>query len=176
MSVCFVGTFGGAYRSFAIACRAHVKVLSVAALGPVADFLPEEAMGLMEYAKMLRQGVDPAPILEEIMLSERGRQDVASRDEIRAWATACPPEDLALELEAFAQAPSLLGEIAALEIPILLRVGLADNATPPARSHRIHAVATHARLQEVPEVGHAILCEDFNATADAVEAQLAAVS
>jgi hypothetical protein len=45
-------------------------------------------------------------------------------------------------------------------------------ATPPERSEEIAAVARRAVVQVVPEVGHALLSEDFDATTRAIEAHL----
>jgi pimeloyl-ACP methyl ester carboxylesterase len=172
----FVGLSGGAYRSLAMACRNNVRARSVVGLGAVADFPEDEANGLVEYCKLLRAGVDPRPIVEELMLAPESRKNAAWVEDVRAWGVASPAEHLAQELEAFVAAPDLRPAIAKLEIPILLRVGSLDVATGPARSHRIARVARHATIQEVSGAGHALLCEDFEATAAAIEAHLSATN
>jgi pimeloyl-ACP methyl ester carboxylesterase len=62
--------------------------------------------------------------------------------------------------------------IAELDIPILLRAGALDMATPVANSTRIAAVAK-CEVDIVPAAGHALLCEDFEETTAAIERHLA---
>lgn len=109
-------------------------------------------------------------------MSARGRRNRTWVAEVHAWGAASSAEHLAQELEAFASAPDLRPDVAALDIPILLRVGTAETASPPARSRRILAVAKACVLEEVPGVGHAILCEDFDATAESIDQFLEAAS
>jgi len=169
-----VGFSGGAYRAFALACRGTLRVASLVSLAGAANFEEDEKKGLADYVGMLRAGVDPVPILIDLMLSPRGRESIASVADISSWSAAVLPDDLARELEAFVAAPDLRSQVAQLTIPILLRVGSIDAASPPERSRRIAAVARDARLEEVPGVGHALLCEDFDSTAASVERHLLA--
>lgn len=169
----FVGFSAGAYRAFALAHRRAVRVLSVVSLGGFADLTAEEKGGFTQYAAMLRAGVDPVPVLEGMMLSARGRALPAAVRDVRAWATSIAAEDLALELEAWTTAPDLRRGLRELRLPITARVGLADAASPPERSRRIAAAAPTA-LEEVPDVGHALLSEDFDATVASVARHLAA--
>jgi pimeloyl-ACP methyl ester carboxylesterase len=79
---------------------------------------------------------------------------------------------LAAELEAFAGAPDLRDDIGRLDVPLLLRVGELDISTPKERARRIMPCARRAILNEVPNVGHALLLEDFDGTATAIEEHL----
>lgn len=167
-----VGYSGGAYRAFALAVRGTIAVQSVASLAGSADFTEEERRGLLQYVAMLRAHVDPAPVLVDLMLSPRGRESEAALAEVRSWATAVAPDNLARELEAFVAAADLRPALAKVELPVLVRVGTIDAASPPERSRRIADVVRHARLEEVPGVGHALLCEDFEATAASLEHHL----
>jgi 3-oxoadipate enol-lactonase len=163
-----VGHSGGTYRALAIAARGRLAVTSIVALSAVARFPEDVARGFVELAASLRGGADLAPMMDELMLSPAGRAHADWVDEVRSWAKVSSGEDLARELEAFAGAPDLREAIARLDVPIMLRVGALDRATPLARSQEITGVAKRASLQVIPEVGHAILCEDFEATVDAI--------
>lgn len=179
-----VGFSGGAYRALALACRAgsdgsRLRVRSVVSLAGVANFNDEEKHGFARYVGMLRgtqerpfEVAAVAPMLMDLMLSPRGRENARWVEDIRGWASAVRLEDLARELEAFMGAVDLRPQIAELALPMLLRVGSIDAASPPERSRRIADVARHASLEEVPGVGHALLCEDFDSTAASVERHL----
>jgi pimeloyl-ACP methyl ester carboxylesterase len=171
-----VGFSGGAYRAFALACRVDsaLTVRSIVSLAGVADFTEEEKKGLAQRTRMLRseQAFDPAPLLVDLMLSPRGREQPAWVADVRSWAAASTPEHLARELEAFIGAPDLRPKIAMLDIAVLVRVGSIDAASPLERSRRIAKVARRAALEEVPGVGHALLCEDFDSTATSIERHL----
>ena len=168
----FIGHSGGAYRAFALATRGIVRPRTITGLSALARLSPTMQGSFVAFAAMLRRGDDVADAVEALMLSPRARQDPAWVSDVRGWATASPAAHLADELEAFARAPDLRGDLALLDAPILLRVGALDEATPPPRSEEIAAVARHASLQVVADVGHALLLEDFDATAAAVERHL----
>lgn len=167
-----VGFSGGVYRAFALAVRGNLVVRTIASLAGAADFTDDEKKGLLQYVAMLRAQVDPAPILVDLMLSPRGRESALSVTDVRSWATASAPEHVARELEAFVAAPDLRPQIAELDVPVLLRVGSIDAASPPERSRRIAEIARHVWHEEVPGVGHALLCEDFDSTAASIERHL----
>lgn len=169
-----VGFSGGAYRAFALAARGNLRARTVTSLAGAADFAEHEKKKLGQYVAMLRDAVDPAPLLVELMLSPRGRENAASVADIASWARAIRPEHLARELEAFIAAPDLRPQLAMLDLPVLVRVGSIDAASPPERSRRIAESARHVWLEEVPGVGHALLREDFDCTAASVERHLAA--
>lgn len=172
-----IGLSGGAYRALAIASRRNLRVRSVACIGAVAAFPPEEAAALAGFAQVLRAGgADLSPVLEQRMLSPAGREEPSSVADVASWLLAVSPGHLADELDALASAPDLHTEIGQLEIPLLLRVGELDVATPPARSEAIAAVAARATLERVPGAGHALLCEDVEGTARAMERHLEAAS
>jgi pimeloyl-ACP methyl ester carboxylesterase len=181
-----VGFSGGAYRAFALALRGTIRARSVVSLAGSANFTDEEKKGLVAYVDMLRAGVDAAPLLVDLMLSPRGREAAASRADVASWAKAISAEDLARELEAFVAAPDLLPQLASSawpKVPVLLRVGSADRASPPERSRRVHDAFARVpgglddvRLEEVDGAGHALLCEDFDATAASLEHHLQAAT
>ena len=167
-----IGFAGGAYRAFALAVRGEIVVRTVTSLAGATDVSEEDKTRLIQYVAMLRAGVDAAPVLVDLVLTPRGRGNPQSVEDVRSWATACAPEDLARELEAFITAPDLRSQLAELDIPVLVRVGAIDAASPPERSRRIAAAARHVWHEEVPGVGHALLCEDFDATVASVERHL----
>lgn len=176
-----VGFSGGAYRAFALACRTEsaLRVRSVVSLAGVANFSEEERKGLAQYVAMLRNSAERAfdtldlgPMLVDLMLSPRGREHPLWVKDIRGWAAAIAPEHLARELEAFIGAPDLRPRLAALDLPVFVRVGSIDAASPPERSQRIAEVARRVAYEEVPGVGHALLCEDFDSTAASIERHL----
>jgi pimeloyl-ACP methyl ester carboxylesterase len=171
-----IGFSTGAYRAFALAVQGDVGFKSIVGLGAIADF-SHKSTEYLGFAQLLRAGtIDVAATCEELMLSPRGRQDSSCVADIRSWASATTNSSLASELEMFAGAPDLRPALASLNVPLLLRVGGADVGTPPEISREIASLVCHAGLEIVPDVGHALLCEDFEATAAAVERFLLANS
>ena len=86
-----------------------------------------------------------------MLTTKRAKDDPAIVSDAHAWATATSRANLAAELEAFASAPNLIPALAVRGAPILLRVGTADAATPPALSEAIAAAVPSAKLELVPD-------------------------
>jgi pimeloyl-ACP methyl ester carboxylesterase len=173
----FVGFSAGAYRSFAIASRGRIRARAIVSLAGFGRYEPAEREAVRGLEKMLAQGLDLEPLVAQMMLSERGRLRPELVADVRGWAKATSIDNLRGEALALAGAPDLLPRIAELDVPILLRVGAADASLAEAgssveRSRRIAAVAERPVLEEVPDVGHAILGEDFEATALSIERHL----
>lgn len=171
-----LGHSGGSTRAFALATRGKVTALSVVGLGAIAWYPEDTRQRLRDLARMLRGGLDLRPLMPVLMLSPNGRKNPQWVAEVTSWGAACDAQDLAAEFDALTAAEDPRSAIAALDVPVLLRVGALDTATPPACSEDVAAVARHAALQVVPDVGHAILNEDFEGTAAAVESHLEAAT
>lgn len=180
----FIGFSSGAYRAIALAARGQIRARSIVSLAGTADFTDEDKKGLAQTVTMLRAGVDPEAALLDSALSPRGRENHAAVADVRSWARATTPERLARELEAFIAAADLRPQLATLGIPILVRVGSIDAASPPERSRRMvdalrcstSSELRGVRFEEVPGVGHALLREDFESTAESIERHLAGVA
>ena len=126
----------------------------------------------------MRAGAELEGALLELMLSSQGRRLRESVADVASWLRAyVSPEALASELEAFAnQSRDLTAHVTSLEIPLLLRVGELDLATPPALAEEMAAGRQASRLEVVKGAGHALLSEDFDATAHSIERFLSAVA
>ena len=169
-----VGYSGGAYRALAIARRARVTGRSVVSLAGFRGFSPPQRDAYREYAHQLRAGADFEAMLPGAMLSPRGMENPAWVAEVKSWARAASVESLASEWDAFAASPVL--DLDALTVPILARIGALDLAMPLSCSYDLQTNARHAdvTVEIAPGVGHAILLEDFDATAASIERHLAA--
>lgn len=171
----FVGYSFGLCRSIAHAARGRVRARGLVGLAGVPGYTPEQARGFAELAATLGEDTDLAAILESVMLSERARQRPELVAEVRSWARATSIESLRGEILAMSAAPSQLPRLAALEVPVLLRVGTEDGAAPPERSREMAQVAKHATIEEVDGVGHLIVTEDLPGTVASIERFLARV-
>jgi pimeloyl-[acyl-carrier protein] methyl ester esterase len=167
-----VGFSYGGYRAAALACRGRLRARSIVSLAGYADLAAADRVALSPLLTLIRQRADLAPVCEEFMLSRRGRADAAAVADVRSWASAVAPDDLLAEAEAVLASPDLRPRLAELDVPVLARVGAADVASPPSRSERLAAAAPRGELEVVPGVGHAILREDFEATAASIERHL----
>src|ERR1700722_7938863 len=119
-----VGFSGGGYHALALAARAVLKVQRVVCLAGLMALDPADREGFKAFAGALRKGVDLHGIAPDRFLSPAFK--VANPDAVRAvtaWLDATPPANLANELDTFGGAPDLGAAVAALDIPILARVG-----------------------------------------------------
>ncbi|MGO8992647.1 MAG: alpha/beta fold hydrolase [Polyangiaceae bacterium] len=172
-----VGFSGGVYHALALASRGILNVRQVISLAGLMALTPADREGFKGFAAALRQGVDLRDIAADRFLSPAFK--ATHSDAVRAvaaWLDAISPANLANELDAFAVAPDLDVEVAALDIPILARVGALDVAAPPGKSEAIVAAAKRGTLAIVPGAGHALMYEDFHATTASIVSALGALS
>jgi 3-oxoadipate enol-lactonase len=170
-----VGHSAGAYRAFALALSGRLVVTQIVSLAGLAGLDPELQAAFRQFAQVVREGGDLRPIWLGRMaapgFAEKHPDDAA---EVLSWMVAAPPPVVAGELEAFAAAEDLRPRLAELKIPVLLRVGEVDEATPPAFSRAIAERVKFGTLQIVPGCGHALLHEDRAATVNSVALALGA--
>ncbi|MBS2014284.1 MAG: alpha/beta hydrolase [Deltaproteobacteria bacterium] len=171
-----IGIGHGGYRAVAIAIRKVITARTLTVLAGGADLTAAEASQCMQVARMFRGGIEPASFLEEFALSPRGRERDEWVSEVRGWGHAVRTEDLARELESLASSADLRPELARLDIPLLARVGSIDAMCSPERTQRMLVAARRAVVEEVPGVGHALLCEDFVSTSASIKRHLTRAS
>jgi 3-oxoadipate enol-lactonase len=167
-----VGFSGGAYRALRLALDRRVEVTRIACIGATPGPGPEEADGLRHAAQDLRAGADFHGVAVARFLSPRWQNDASAIAAVQAWMSAAPGDVLAAELDALADAGDIRPELPRLRIPLLLRVGESDVATPPALSRDIAAAVSDAKLEIVAGAGHALLIEDAAATIESVRSFL----
>jgi 3-oxoadipate enol-lactonase len=159
-----VGFSGGAYRALRLALEQRLEVTRVACLAPTPGPSAAEAEGLRQSAAAVRAGVDLGDMLVQRFLAARNHASAGAAAAVKTWLKAAPPEVIAAELEALAAEGDLRSAISRLRVPLLLRVGAEDVATPRALSEEIAAAVPGAELEVVPDCGHALLVEDEEAT------------
>ncbi len=163
-----VGFSGGAYRAMHLALARHLDLAGLVLLAGSAQLDAVERDGLRQFAAALRSGLDTRPIAAPRFLSKR-INDPEAIASVQSWITASSPSALAAELDAQATEPDLIDRLGVIECPVLLRVGAADQASPPAKSEAIAAKLANATVEVVPDVGHALLLEDEAGTVASVE-------
>ncbi len=168
-----VGFSGGANHALRIATRGVLEVDAVVALGGVGDLSAEERTGMRQFAASLRQAPLPPGLATARFLSPgfaAGHPDAVQR--VEAWSNATSPENLAMELEAFADASPVLPALAGFAGRVLARTGTLDVAAPPAHAAAIARACPHGWLQLVEGAAHALLEEDRTGTVAATFAML----
>ena len=168
-----VGFSGGSYHALHVAIRGVLAVDSLVLLGGMADLSDETRAGQRGFAAALRAeqplgGVATARFLSPAFAARH--PDACAR--VEAWLHATTPENLARELDAVADGPSLLDGLGAFEGRVLARTGALDLACPPANAEEIARRTRVATVQIVPGCGHALLEEDPVGTTAAVLAAL----
>lgn len=168
-----VGTSGGAWHALALALRGTVEVSRIALFAGLAELSAAERDGFRQFAVALRAGANLKPLAAPRFLSPASQADPARCAAVEAWLEAAPAEVIASELDALAATPDLIDDLSRLALPVLLRVGALDQATPPSKSETIARHLPNATLQVVPDVAHALLLEDTAACVAAVRAFVA---
>ena len=169
-----VGYSGGAYHALHLAIRGKLRIDPVFVLGGFAELMSGERQAFLGFAAMLRAGQPVGPVAVQRFLSPAfaaAHPEACQR--VEAWVSAAPAESLALELEAFARAPSLLPALPMFHGRIVARTGELDLAAPPDKAREIVSLAPEAELQIVAGCGHALLEED---PAETIRAILAVVA
>lgn len=162
-----VGFSFGVFRAFELALRARIGIRGVVALSGLSSMTAEHRTGIHANAKAIRDpALDLVSTFTPFFLSEPGIANADHRAQLATWFACVERADLCAELDAVAAVPDL--DLSALAIPVLARVGDADQATPVALTDQICAAVRGAERQIVPGVGHAIMLEDRDATQRAV--------
>jgi len=165
-----VGHGLGTYRALQLALSGAVQVDRIVGLGGFAslggpyrvalrriadlwektsfDFMPLWQHNVFEPGWLLAHPDEAAPMLD--------------------WLRDTPRDLLGQETRAAANSEDLTHQLALLEIPIYLRWGARDLATPLSWGHQIERMAPRATLEEVVGRGHYLLLDDHAATVEAV--------
>lgn len=152
-----------------LAVRGRIDVRGVVMVG-APHYGVEARRAARGIARTLRAGGDVRSALAERMLGPIGQEDLRCISEVRSWLSSTRQPDLAEELVAVADDfDDHRTELAALEVPVLLRMGLADRMAPVDYIASARALMPNARVETVPSRGHALLVEDYEATAASIE-------
>lgn len=173
-----VGMSAGSYRSLQIALdHPALGVRGLALLGPLASVAPAHGDGLRELAAAFEAGADltDAAFAQFFSPAFVAAQPARCRDIVSRMLASAPRAAIAAELRAFAAAPDLLPRLEAVRVPVYLRVGELDQATPVAYAEAIAAALPDARLDVVPGQGHLLHHEDLEGTSAALAAFLSRV-
>jgi 3-oxoadipate enol-lactonase len=173
-NVDIVGFSGGAHHALRLATRRILGVGTIIALGGVGDLSAEERAGIRQFAQTLRQAPLPPGFAAARFLSPSfaaEHPDAVRR--VDAWAAATSAENLAAELEAFADAEPVLPDLASFCGRLVARTGSLDLAAPPSHAQAIARACPSGRLEIVEAAGHALLEEDCDGTLDSVKRALA---
>jgi len=164
-----VGFSGGAWHAIGLALRGKLRVQKLVLLAGLAGFDPEHQAAFRGFADALRSGQDLRPVApQQFLAADFAAAHPDAVAGVTSWIDAIAPADLAAELDAAAEAPDQRPCLGELAMPVLCRAGELDAAVPTQASRAIAESVQKGTLQIVPGVAHALLYEDFEATAAAV--------
>lgn len=168
-----VGFSFGAFRGLSLALSSRVRVRKAVLMGAFAVLTDEHRAAFHGLASTLRakSSFDPAlrQSLPAGMLAPAAlAANPSLAKQIDRWLDATTPQVLSDELEAVTGPTRFDPRLASLQVPILLRVGALDAATPAAYSEGLAKLLPRATLQVVPGCGHALLLEDAPETVRAI--------
>lgn len=173
-----VGMSGGSYRALQIALdHPGAGIRALALLGALADLDEENRQALRGFGQALEAGVDITEPCVPRLFSPRhaSAHPREAREIVAAMLQAPARSGVAAELNAFAESADLRPRLGSIAVPVYLRVGELDVATPVACSEEIHRAIPSSRLDVVPGCGHLIHHEDRENTIAAIAAFLDAV-
>ncbi len=172
--VAFVGYSGGCYRGLVAATRGRLKLRAFVGLAPIAHLDAGEPEAFRGFAQAIAADVELGELMVERMLPPGwAAAHPEHAQAVAAWTRCVPADVLASELEAAADLPDVRPQLPELDVPVYLRVGELDQATPPRKALEMAGLLPDATLDVVPGVGHALLLQDANATVAAVRRFLA---
>ena len=170
-----VGHSLGAYRAFQLALSGVVEVTKVVALGPVVNYTDASLAQYGELADGIEAGaINVAEVALPLWYSESFLEANPNKEStVRRWFDEMGDQVVIDSLRVEFQGPDLHPLLHQVDLPVYIRVGELDAATPPEFSEAIAAHLPDVRLDIVPDVGHFLHEEDREPTLLAVESFLA---
>lgn len=151
-----VGHSYGAYHAFHLAASGVVEVSRLVALAPIA-FVPSEMRAAhLALADQVKQGgVDlAAALLGAWFPAEFVRANPDVEPMVRRWFDAMSPASIQTSIHVELDAIDLRPLLPRVNVPVYLRIGRNDLATPPAFAEEIAALLPDATLEIIEGVGH----------------------
>ncbi len=170
------GLSGGSYRALQLALDpSRLEVRGLFLMGPFAHLEPDNREALRGFGAALEAGIDLMEVGVARMFSPAwaGAHPERARAVIAEMMAAADRRGIRAELAAFADSADLRERLGAIRVPVALRVGELDLATPPASAREIAARVAGATLDVVPGAGHMIHHEDREGTLAALRALVA---
>jgi pimeloyl-ACP methyl ester carboxylesterase len=154
--VCIAGHSMGGYISLAFAKAYPERVLGLGLIGSQAAADSAEGKA-KRYATARQVELDGANAVAGMAekLSANPEHFAYFREVILRQSAP----GLVGALQAMAERPDSSEAVATFKFPVVLVHGLADALIPPERSREIKAILPHARLTELPDVGHSAAWE-----------------
>lgn len=173
--VTVVGFSLGGYRALLLALSGRVKVTRLLLLAGLAGFDEAERAGFHGFAGAVAAGAELHQVwIDRALAPAFAASHPKARAAVSAWLDAPIREAFVEELEASAKMEDLTPRLSSLHVPVIARVGALDLATPRTKSQAIVDAIAGARLEIVPDCGHALIVEDPEGTAEATRRLLGA--
>lgn len=174
-----VGVSFGAYRALSLALGQRLRITDLVLISPIAAIGAAEATALRENAAVLRgqsELRDPGlrGAFTERMLSEEARSRPEAVKQVEGWLEGTTGGVVADDWEAFAEARDLLPHVGLLKARTTVRCGGKDTLFSPQQTEELAKRIRGAKLQRVPEAGHAVWVEDPHRTLEALDEALKA--
>lgn len=171
----WVGSSFGFWRAVhLLASRRAPPPRALVGLAPVVGFDAAARDAFRGAAAAIAAGVDIGDVLVQRFLSPAYASGHAeSAAEVAGFCDAAPREVIAAELLAVADAPDVGDALAAMDVPLYVRVGALDVAVPPEAARAVAALVKGAAFDMVPDAGHLLGREDLEGTAAAIEGWVA---
>lgn len=172
-SLSIVGHSNGAYRALDLALNTELKIEKLILLSGLCYFTQEMCEQFPETAAALREGVDLEDTIIEQWIAPAYREaNPGFEEQMRQWWSMLDPQVVAADLETTVEGDDLRPRLNEIKVPVYLRVGSADLATPPEFSEEMAALIPNAELDIVDGAGHFVHLEDSHDTGRQIAAFL----
>jgi 3-oxoadipate enol-lactonase len=172
-----VGLSMGAMTALRVALAAPARVAGMVLLDTSAA--PEDRWRRLQYtllALIYRRVGLIGPVEKQVLPLMFGRATLARRPEVaRRFSARVRDHDrrqLMRAIEAVTWRGDLTGRLGEIGCPVLVAVGEADLATPPARSRRLHQGIAGSRLELIAGAGHLAAVEQPERVTELILAHL----
>ncbi len=171
--VAVVGLSMGGYIAFAFWRRHRDKVAALVLADTRAGADTPEGQASRELNARLAEEQGARAIADKLLpgLVAAGASQ-AVRDEVRELIIAASPEGIAGALRGMAARPDSTSDLAGIDVPTLVVVGMEDRLTPPAEADAIVAGIAGSYVVLVPDAGHLSNLEQPEAFNNALRAFL----
>lgn len=165
-----VGMSGGSYRMFSLAVSKRMELRGLFGVAPLAGLEDDNREAMRGFGQALGAGVDltEAWIARAYSPAYAAAHPAECAKMVEQSAAAAPLDMMVSEFDAVADSTHLGPQLGTIEVPVHLRVGELDQATPPDYARAIAQQIEGTALEVVPGRGHMIHHEDFNGTVAAL--------
>lgn len=170
----FAGLSMGGFVGLRLAARRPELLRSLVLIDTSADSEPPENIGKYRMMAWIARQLGTSLVAGHVMPIMFGRtflrdpQRADERDALRRRLLANDRKGVAMATKGVISRAPMTGELARIDLPVLVVAGEEDVATPPVKSEALARGIRGARLVRIPQAGHSSTIEQPERVAEAI--------